>query len=138
LIQITCLLIEVDEDYAALVSGQLSFLFVGVLIFTNIRSFTNYLIALMRSCSRLIATSLSAESLLLICAEVMGAYFMATVLLMRANLPVEMRQGLTDALTGVDFFMFHHWFDAAYTVASLVTALLLYVNYLVSVKHKEL
>ena len=68
----------------------------------------------------------------------MGAYFMATVLLMRANLPVEMRQGLTDALTGVDFFMFHHWFDAAYTVASLVTALLLYVNYLVSVKHKEL
>ena len=138
LIQITCMLIEVDQEYAAFVSGQLSFIFVGVLIFTNIRSFTNYLIALTRSCSKLMASSLSVEALLLVFAMVMGAYFMATVLLMRANLPVDMRKGLTDALKGVDFFTFHHLFDAAYTVSSLVTVLLLYVNYLVSVKHKEL
>jgi hypothetical protein len=66
----------------------------------------------------------------------MGAYFMATVLLMRANLPIENREGITSALPGIDFFSFHHLFDGTFTISSIVTTGLLYLKYIFSIKRK--
>ena len=86
-ITIFCHMAGVDLSYATLFVSQLSFGFIGVLIFTNIRSFANLMVSVINTCGRLISSGFSSDLLLLFLAEVMGAYFMATVLMMRSNLP---------------------------------------------------
>lgn len=135
-LHILCLMGQLDDQYVTLISNELSFLFVGILIFTNIRSLAHLLVSVVKSCGKLITSGISADTVILLSAQVMGAYFMATVLLMRANLPVTHRKGITTALEGIEFFTFHHVFDGTFTISSLLSTCLIYVKYLVSIKYK--
>jgi golgi pH regulator len=134
--QVLCYFWDISPEIIEFATTYLSFGFIGVLIFTNIRSFLLLLISVINMCSRLISTGLSKQILMAIIAEVTGAYFMASVLLMRANLPEEKRQSLTNALPGVDFNSFHHIFDAVFTVSAIITAFLIYLKHHFSHKSK--
>jgi hypothetical protein len=113
-------------------------MFIGVLIVTNIRTFLYILASFIRSFGRLLSSGLDTETFLVVASAAMGSYFLATVLLMRANMPVESRHGISNALDGLDFYTFHHIFDATFAVSSLSSAVVLYLRYLFSVKLKTI
>lgn len=130
--------IEISPTSREFVSSQVSFMFIGVLIFSNFRSFFYILASFIRSFGKLLSSGLSTETFLILASAAMGSYFLATVLLMRANMPVNNRQGISNALDGLDFFTFHHIFDATFAVSSLISAVVIYLRYLFSIKLKSI
>ncbi|MES1915836.1 MAG: hypothetical protein MHM6MM_007729 [Cercozoa sp. M6MM] len=110
--------VHVQIDVEAMSQG-LSFLFVGVLVFTQMRGFLLTLLKL----SPLLAVSPAAMALGL--CEVMGAYFTACLLLMRMNLPLRFRRGITQVLGGLEFQFYHHWFDVIFVLAAVLSVGLL-------------
>jgi golgi pH regulator len=138
LLQILGYFVYISPYFIEFVSTYVSFGFIGLLIFMNIRSFLLLLISIINLCSKLISSGLSSQILMIIISEVTGAYFMATVLLMRANIPEDKRESMTYALNGIDFDSFHHIFDVTFTISSVVTAALFYLKHKLSFKSKLL
>lgn len=71
--------------------------------------------------SRLAAGQLHTH-LALCTAQLIGAYFLSSVLLMRKNLPAAYRQPITDAIGDLHFDTYHQWFDVVFLVSALGTA----------------
>ena len=84
---------ELLADYAGLQvdvsfwSQHVSFILVGVIVVTNIRGLLIQLMKVFRST----ASNVSSTGLVLLLAQIMGIYFLASVLLMRMNLPPDYR-----------------------------------------------
>lgn len=100
-------------------SQHISFMFIGILVFTQVRSFLLQLTRVFSASS----SDLTSNIFILMLAEIMGFYFVSSVLLMRVNLPLEYRQIITDVLGNLEFDLFHAWFDAIFIVAAAVTIL---------------
>ena len=135
-LQIGCAVFEVSPQLIEFITSYVSFGFVGILIFTNVRSFLLLLINMINTVARFISGGLSTQILMAVLSEVTGGYFMASVLLMRANIPEEKRGNLTNALAGIDFHRFHHLFDATFTVSAIVTAIMLLIRHKTKYKKK--
>ena len=59
-------------------------------------------------------------------AQLMGFYFLSSVLLMRASLPHEFRKGISEIGLGeTEFHFYHHWFDSLFLAAAVITLALL-------------
>jgi len=100
-------------------SQQLSFCMIGVLCATQIRGM------LTRCMDVLNFTNLkgifSSHVISLILIEVMGAYFVAYILLMRMNLPAEYRAIVTKVLGDLEFNFYYRWFDFIFLFSSSCT-----------------
>jgi len=108
--------LDIDVDFW---SQQLSFCMIGVLCATQIRGM------LTRCMDVLHFTNLkgifSSHVISLILIEVMGAYFVAYILLMRMNLPAEYRAIVTKVLGDLEFNFYYRWFDFIFLFSSLFT-----------------
>lgn len=135
-LQIVCAVFEISPQLIEFITSYVSFGFVGILIFTNVRSFLLLLISMINIVARFISGGLSTQILMAVLSEVTGGYFMASVLLMRANIPEEKRGNLTNALSGIDFHRFHHLFDATFTISALLTAIMLLIKHKTKYKKK--
>ncbi|ORZ32068.1 Abscisic acid G-protein coupled receptor-domain-containing protein [Catenaria anguillulae PL171] len=102
---------------------QLSFFFVGVLIFVTIRGLLLQIIKFFRLVS---STTLSQEAVVVFLAQIMGMYFLSVVLMMRMNLPVEYRHIITAVLVNLEYNFYSRWFDLIFLVSALVSIALLY------------
>uniref|UniRef100_A0A1X7U8D0 Abscisic acid G-protein coupled receptor-like domain-containing protein n=1 Tax=Amphimedon queenslandica TaxID=400682 RepID=A0A1X7U8D0_AMPQE len=74
-----------------------------------------------------IASSKSSNAIVLCLAEVMGMYFVLSVLLMRMNVPEEYRTIITRLLGQLDFSFYHRWFDVIFLVSALTSIVFLYI-----------
>ncbi|KXJ27213.1 Golgi pH regulator [Exaiptasia diaphana] len=104
-------------------SQQFSFLLIGILIITSIRglliTFTKFFNAM--------ASSKSSNVIVLVLAEIMGMYFVSSVLLMRMNMPVAYREIITEVLGLLQFNFYHRWFDVIFLVSALSSIGFLYL-----------
>ena len=104
-------------------SQQVSFILVGILIVTSIRglliTFTKFFNA--------IASSKSSNVIVLMLAQIMGMYFVSSVVLIRMNMPPKYREIITQVLGDLQFNFYHRWFDVIFLVSALSSIGFLYL-----------
>ncbi|KAF9917115.1 Golgi pH regulator B [Lobosporangium transversale] len=103
-------------------SQQLSFFFVGLMIFLSIRGLLQVLSKFFRAFSR----HISSNNIILFLAHIMGLYFLSSVLTMRQSLPIEYRSIISDSLGALEFDFYHRWFDVIFLISGIVSMAFLY------------
>lgn len=114
-----------------------SFAFVFTLGVTSVRGFILNLIKVCSSALCLCAEGLSpllppqmfthwssavsSNSVVMFLAEVMGAYFISVVLLIRMAMPPQYRVAITDVIGSVEFNFFHRWSDFIFVFSAFAS-----------------
>lgn len=104
----------------------LSMVFVGYLTFANTRQFIHRLLAVFR----MVSTSVTSNSLVLLLSEVMAMYFAACVLLTLRFVPKADRGKLLHMVGEVDLSFVHLHFDYVFLVSSLSSVAVFSISHL--------
>ncbi|XP_072377208.1 Golgi pH regulator isoform X2 [Diabrotica undecimpunctata] len=104
-------------------SQQVSFYLIGCIVVTSIRGF---IITLTKFFNRM-SSSKSSNIIVLVLAQIMGMYFVSSVLLLRMNMPVQYRAIITQVLGALQFNFYHRWFDVIFLVSALGSIITLYM-----------
>ena len=102
-------------------SQHISFGLVGTIVVCSTRG----LLLTMSKFFIWISSPKSSNFLVLFLSQIMGMYFVAMVLLMRMNMPVQYRSIITEVLGDLQFNFYHRWFDVMFLVAALCTIAML-------------
>jgi len=109
--------VEIDVHFW---SQNISFIFVGIIIATSIRGFLNYLMKFFYEYS----SSVTSNNFVLLLAQIMGMYFVSSVLLLRMSLPAEYRSIITQVVGDISFPFYHRWFDFVFIPSAILTIVL--------------
>jgi len=104
-------------------SQHISFILVGVMIVTSIRG----LLITLTKFFYAISSSKSSNIIVMGLAQIMGMYFVSSVLLMRMNMPESYRTIITEVLGELQFQFYHRWFDVIFLVSALSSIGFLYL-----------
>ncbi|KAK3107617.1 hypothetical protein FSP39_018367 [Pinctada imbricata] len=104
-------------------SQQISFYLIGIIIITSVRG----LLLTLAKFFYAIASSKSSNAIVLCLAQIMGMYFVSSVLLMRMNMPQEYRMIITEVLGELQFNFYHRWFDVIFLISALSSIGFLYI-----------
>uniref|UniRef100_A0A915A875 Golgi pH regulator n=1 Tax=Parascaris univalens TaxID=6257 RepID=A0A915A875_PARUN len=104
-------------------SQHVSFLLVGVIAVTSIRG----LLITLTKFFYMLSSTKSSNLIVLLLAQIMGMYFVSSVLLMRMNMPHEYRSIITEVLGDLQFNFYHRWFDVMFLISALVSIAFLWL-----------
>lgn len=104
-------------------SQHVSFILVGIMIVTSIRG----LLITLTKFFYAISSSKSSNIIVMGLAQIMGMYFVSSVLLMRMNMPASYREIITQVLGELQFQFYHRWFDVIFLISALSSIGFLYL-----------
>jgi golgi pH regulator len=105
-------------------SQHISFVFIGILVFSNVRGF---LIRMSKIFSA-ISTANSFRVFGIFLTWLMGMYFVSFVLLMRMNMPTEYRRIVTEVLGAIEFKFYYRWFDEVFLISAFTTIVITIIS----------
>ncbi|ENN76745.1 Golgi pH regulator isoform X1 [Dendroctonus ponderosae] len=111
-------------------SQQISFYLIGCIVVTSIRGL---LLTVTKFFNRM-SSNKSSNIIVLLLAQIMGMYFVSSVLLLRMNMPVQYRIIITQVLGALQFNFYHRWFDVIFLVSALGSMVTLYLAHKPPVK----
>ncbi|KAJ1963391.1 hypothetical protein IWQ62_003230 [Dispira parvispora] len=103
-------------------SQQLSFWFVGIMVVCSIRGLLLQIIKFFK----VFTGTVSPANVVLLLAQLMGVYFLSSVLLLRMSLPPEFRMIIQDVLGTIEFHFYQRWFDVIFLVSALTSMAFVY------------
>ncbi|KAG1169181.1 hypothetical protein G6F70_008672 [Rhizopus microsporus] len=106
-------------------SQQLSFWFAGIIVFSSVRSFLKLLSKLLEIF--LLKITFSTNNILLLIAQVMGMYFLSSVLMIQLNLPLEYKYLLSSSLQSIELDIYKYWSDTISCIACILSILIICV-----------
>mmetsp|Transcript_11055 Transcript_11055/g.21175 ORF Transcript_11055/g.21175 Transcript_11055/m.21175 type:complete len:521 (-) Transcript_11055:239-1801(-) len=109
--------VNLDETVVHFWSQHASFILVGIIVATQMRGFLINLVRLFHSWSSVHTSNF----IIALSSEIMGMYFVSSVLLIRMNLPIKYRRIITDVLGDLEFHFYYHWNDLIFLISALVT-----------------
>ncbi len=110
---------EIDVDFWY---QQLSFFTVGLMIFFSIRGLLIQFLKFFRA----VSNSVSRNNIVLFLAQIMGMYFLSSVLMLRMSLPEVYRNKITMLFKSVDVAFYYRWFDVIFLVSGIASMVFLY------------
>ncbi|RIA89758.1 Abscisic acid G-protein coupled receptor-domain-containing protein [Glomus cerebriforme] len=110
---------EIDIDFWY---QQLSFFTVGIMIFFSIRGLLIQFLKFFRA----VSNSVSRNNIVLFLAQIMGMYFLSSVLMLRMSLPEVYRNKITMLFKSIDVAFYHRWFDVIFLVSGIASMVFLY------------
>ncbi|CAO3680681.1 unnamed protein product [Rhizopus stolonifer] len=106
-------------------SQQLSFWFAGIIVFSSVRSFLKLVTKILDIF--MLQVTFSTPNVLMLTAQVMGMYFLSSVLMIQMNLPPEYRYLLSSSIQSVESDLFKYWSDAISVVSCIISYCIIYV-----------
>lgn len=106
-------------------SQYFSFMLVGIIVVTSIRG----LLITLTKFFYFISSNRSSNVIVLCLAQLMGMYFISSVLLIRMNMPAQYRQIISQVLGDLQFNFYHRWFDCIFLLSALFSIGVLYLHY---------
>jgi len=106
-------------------SQYVSFILIGIIVVTSIRG----LLITLTKFFYFISSSRSSNVIVLCLAQLMGMYFISSVLLIRMNMPAQYRQIISQVLGDLQFNFYHRWFDCIFLLSALFSIGILYLHY---------
>ncbi|KAL0490158.1 golgi pH regulator [Acrasis kona] len=104
-------------------SQQLSFIFIFVIIILSVRS----LLINLQKVFKFLLRKVSPSTIIVFFSEIMGMYLIASVMLLRGNLPYKQREIISEHMGAVQFHFFQRWFDALFIVSAVLSIVVFFL-----------
>ncbi|KAK3274637.1 hypothetical protein CYMTET_17188, partial [Cymbomonas tetramitiformis] len=115
------------EFDVALWSQYIAFLFIGIIIANSMRGFLKNMAKFFSAVS---GGSALSRPLVLFVTEIMGLYFVSSVLLIHGKLPPQHRGIITDVLGGeIEFHFYQDFYDLIFIASAMLSILVLYAHH---------
>lgn len=122
---------QLNNDLYTKLCNNISFAFLGFLIFSNVRSFSLNIVNFLNTIMGygFIKTILTTEIVIYFIAEIFGLYFIGTLILLQASVPQIYLENLRNLIGEVNVLNQFKIFDLIFLISSISSLIIIITNH---------